>query len=225
MGRRREEASLRALARKVWGDSYYERFERQRAGRRHRLTAVAGIGVGGPLLLSALAMIAFSTAASAHTSAINISCTQVAFTYRSFPAGVSATAHESVKIDNNEVAQRDFVFIGPSSSDTIPISVGSGTHAVHVSVSWTFNGQPQGSTYGDQQLSYCAPSTTTTAPRTSTTTTTCPPTTTSTTVPATTTSTSTTSTTIPETTTSSTAPATTTSTSSTTTTSEQPTTT
>src|SRR3954453_16036753 len=198
MRRRREEASLRAFARKVWGDSYYERFERQRATRRHRVTAVAGLGVGGPLMLSALAMIAFSTAASAHTSTIRISCAQVTYAYQSFPAGVSAVAHESVKIDNIEVAQRDFMFVGPSSSDTIPISVGSGTHSVHASVAWTFNGQPQGSTYADQQLSYCAPSTTTTAPKTATTTTSCPPSTTSTTTPATTTSTSTTSPTVPE---------------------------
>ena len=104
MGRgARERAALRALARKVWGESYYEHHVRQRARRGQRLVALVGIGVGSPLLLSALVLAGFSTAASAHTSTINISCTQVEFVYDSFP-DVTATSHESVSIDGVEVA-------------------------------------------------------------------------------------------------------------------------
>jgi len=210
MGRKsREEAALRALARKVWGDSYYERHTATsgasgtRTSRRHHLTAIAGIGVGAPLLLSALGMVAFSTAASAHTSTIEISCTQVQFVYQNFEA-VLATAHESVSIDGVQVAQRDITFNGPSATDAIPITVPSGTHSVTANDEWFYSGQKQGQAYASASLSYCGPGPTTT--------TTCPPSST-TTAPATTTSTvpaTTTSTTEPETSTSTTVPETTT---------------
>lgn len=163
MGRgARERAALQALARRVWGDSYYEQHARQGVRRGQRLVALVGIGVGGPLLLSALVLAGFSTAASAHTSTINISCTQVEFVYESFP-DVTATSHESVMIDGVEVAQQDFTFEGPSATDVISISVGSGTHTVDADDHWSFDGQPQGQADASQELSNCATTSTTTA--------------------------------------------------------------
>jgi hypothetical protein len=193
MGRgARERDALRALARKVWGESYYEHQVRQRARRGQRLVALVGIGVGSPLLLTALVLAGFSTTASAHTSTINISCTQVEFVYDSFP-DVTATSHESVSIDGVEVATRDFTFEGPSATDVISISVGSGTHTVDAHDQWSFDGQPQGQADASQELSDCA-TTSTTMPKSSTTessTTTVPKT-------STTESTTTTSTTVPK---------------------------
>jgi len=168
MGRgARERAALRDLARKVWGDSYYERHVRTRARRGQRLLALVGIGIGSPLLLSALVLAGFSTAASAHTSTINISCTQVEFVYESFP-DTTATSHESVRIDDVEVAAKDFTFEGPSATDIISISVGSGTHTVAANDQWSFDGQPQGQADASQELSDCA-TTSTTMPKTSST--------------------------------------------------------
>jgi hypothetical protein len=234
----------------VWGESYFERHAASsgsRAPRRHRLTAIAGLGVGGPLLLSALVMVGFSTGASAHTSTINISCTQVQFVYKNFEAAV-ATAHESVTIDNVQAAQKDITFNGPSATDTITIFVGNGTHTVRANNQWFFNGKNQGHAYASQEVhcgsghtttTTCPPKTTTTKPKPTTTTTvkastttTAPSTTTSTIILPTTTTTvpETTTTTVPETTTTmatttTTVPETTTTTATTTTTVPETTTT
>jgi hypothetical protein len=170
MGRRaRERAALAALARKVWGDAFYEQHVRQRARRRQRADAMAVIAIGSSLLLSAFGLMLFSTAASAHSSTINISCTRVEFVYRDFPE-VTATSHESVVVDGIEVAQRDVTFEGPSAVDVIAISIGPGTHVVQASDEWVFNDSPQGSADEHQELSDCASTSTTTIPKTSTTT-------------------------------------------------------
>ena len=94
------------------------------------MQAAVGIGVGVPMLLTAALLSFFATAASAHVSSIDISCTGVQFSYDDFPTGTTATSHEVVSIDGVEVAERDFTFVGPSASDTILISVGFGTHSV-----------------------------------------------------------------------------------------------
>jgi hypothetical protein len=221
--RRREQAELEALARRVWGDGYYEHYMQSKPRRRFRLQrsrvqAVVGIGVGVPMLLTAALLSLFVTAASAHVSSIDISCTGVQFSYDDFPTGTTATSHEVVSIDGIEVAERDFTFVGPSASDTILISVGSGTHLVEANDAWTFDGRAQGSASDHQHLSYCSSTSTTTAPDTTSTSyphhetstsTTAPHSTTSTTkphnttssAPETTTSVPTTATTAPETTT------------------------
>jgi hypothetical protein len=221
--RRREQAELEALARRVWGDGYYEHYMQSKPRRRFRLQrsrvqAVVGIGVGVPMLLTAALLSLFVTAASAHVSSIDISCTGVQFSYDDFPTGTTATSHEVVSIDGVEVAERDFTFVGPSASDTILISVGSGTHLVEANDAWTFDGRAQGSASDHQHLSYCSSTSTTTAPDTTSTSyphhetstsTTAPHSTTSTTkphnttssAPETTTSVPTTATTAPESTT------------------------
>jgi hypothetical protein len=201
--RRREEAELEALARRVWGDGYYDEYMRSKPPRRFRLQgsrvqAAVGIGVGVPMLLTAAVLSLFVTAASAHVSSIDISCTAVRFTYDDFPSGTTATSHEVVSIDRAEVAERDFTFVGPSASDTISISVPFGTHRVEGNDAWTFDGRPQGSASDHQHLSYCSSTSTTTAPHTTSTTsphhhhpstsTTAPRSTTSTTSPRNTTS-------------------------------------
>jgi hypothetical protein len=204
MGRRaRERAALTALARKVWGDAFYEQHVRERARRRQRADAMAVIAIGSALLLSALGLMLFSTAASAHSSTINISCTRVEFVYRDFP-NVTATSHELVLIDGIQVAERDFTFEGPSAVDVITISIGPGTHVVQARDQWAFNDSPQGSADERQELSDCAsPSTTTsTSTSSSTSTTTLPKTSTSTSVTTAPTSTSTSTTTISRSTTS-----------------------
>src|SRR6185312_1621138 len=106
--------------------------------------AAAVTAVGGQLLLTALGLVLLSTAASAHTSTINIACAHVQFVYEHFPH-VTATAHESVVIDNVEVAQRDITFQGPGTTDIITISLGPGTHSVAANDHWAYNGSPQGS--------------------------------------------------------------------------------
>jgi hypothetical protein len=172
--RRREQAELEALARRVWGDGYYEHYMRSKSPRRFRLRgsrvqAAVGIGVGVPMLLTAALLSLFATAASAHVSSIDISCTGVQFAYDDFPTGTTATSHEVVSIDGVEIAARDFTFVGPSASDTILISVGFGTHRVDASDAWTFDGRQQGSASDHQHLSDCSPTSTTTAPDTTST--------------------------------------------------------
>jgi hypothetical protein len=208
--RRREQAELQALARRVWGDGYYEQYMQSKPPRRFRFRgsraqAAIGIGVGVPMLLTAALLSVFATAASAHVSSIDISCTGVQFSYDDFPTGTTATSHEVVSIDGAEVAERDFTFVGPAASDTILISVGFGTHLVEASDAWTFDGRSQGSASDHQHLSYCSSTSTTTAPGTTSTSSPHHETTTSSTKPH-----STTSTTTPHNTTSS-APETTTS--------------
>jgi hypothetical protein len=201
--RRREQAELEALARRVWGDGYYEHYMQSKPPRRFRLRgsriqAAVGIGVGVPVLLTAALLSLFATAASAHVSSIDISCTGVQFAYDDFPTGTTATSHEVVAIDGVEIAARDFTFVGPSATDTISISVGSGTHLVEANDEWTFDGRSQGSASDHQHLSDCSSTSTTTAPHTTSTSSPSHETTTSSTAPHSTTST----TTAPETTTS-----------------------
>ena len=237
--RRQEEAALSALARKVWGDSYYERYVGHSSGRRRRL----GVALAAPLLLSVLGIFAFSSAAFAHTSTISITCTQVSFEYHNFASGIPTTAHETVTVDGTEVAVVDFTFTGPSGSHTIPITIGTGSHTVVASTQWN-NGTEQGNATQSQNLNNCCPpkttttttyastttstsSSTTTTTVSDTTTTTEAPTTTTTEAPTTTTTApETTTTTVPENTTTTTeAPTTTTTEAPTTTTTEAPTTT
>jgi hypothetical protein len=182
MGRReREEAALETLARKVWGDSYYERYRREHGRRPRRLGAKASVVIGVQLLVGGLVLMLFPAAASAHSSTIDITCSHVRFNYVKFPS-VPVTSVEVVTIDSSEFATKTFAFNGPTATDTIPITVGNGMHTVVATDQWTFDGAVRGSANASLQLSDCGSTTTTT-------TTTVPGATTTTTVPGATTTT------------------------------------
>jgi hypothetical protein len=88
----------------------------------------------------AVAVALLAPSASAHVGRVtNISCTQVTFTYSSFPSGANST-HETVSIDGNQVVSKTFNFNGSSASDTVAINVGSGTHTVSAHADWTVQG-------------------------------------------------------------------------------------
>ncbi len=195
MSRRRQERSaLRELERRVWGEKTYQAHRDELRHNRQRRASFGALIVGGQLLLLALAMFVFVNPASAHTSQISITCTQVEFNYAEFPQ-TSVTAHESVVIDGVQGPKRDFQFTGPTAIDIITIAPGSGTHTVTATTNWTFFGQPQGSGTLTQEVSDCGPpettSTTTSSTSTTSTSTTVPPTSTTisseTTLPTTTT--------------------------------------
>jgi hypothetical protein len=152
---------LRALQRSVWGDRIYEQHASRRTRRQQRLSAVVVTAIGGQLVLTAVGLVLISSAASAHTSTINISCTEVEFVYRNFP-NVTATAHESVVINGIETASRDITFQGPETTDTVTIALGSGSNTVAASDHWAYKGKPQGSASATQTLTYCHSSSTTT---------------------------------------------------------------
>jgi len=203
MGRReREEAALKTLARKVWGDSYYERYMREHGRRPRRLGAKASVVIGVQLLVGGLVLMLFPAAASAHSSTIDITCSHVRFNYVKFPS-VPVTSVEVVTIDSSEFATKTFAFNGPTATDTIPITVGNGMHTVVATDQWTFDGAVRGSANASLQLSDCGSTTTTTVPGATTTTTVPGATTTTTTVPG---ATTTTTTTVPGATTTTTAP-------------------
>lgn len=76
--------------------------------------------------------------ASAHVGNATISCTAVQFSFSGFTSG--ATVNETVSVDNAVVATQTFTFSGSSGSNTVPISVGSGTHTVTAHADWTADG-------------------------------------------------------------------------------------
>lgn len=187
MRRRRERAALRELQRRVWGEnSYNAHVDELKRTRKRRANVLVILG-GAQLLLAALALAIFPTAASAHTSQITIGCTQVEFNYAEFPQ-TSVTAHESILIDGVQGPQRDFQFTGPTAVDIIMITVAAGAHTIDASTNWTFFGQPQGSAQLTQDVSDCTPETTSTSTTTSTMPTTSTTVAESTTVPTTSTS-------------------------------------
>jgi hypothetical protein len=207
MGQRRSErAALRELQRKVWGDRCYDLHLAELARGRQRRISLIAVTVGAYMLIFAVALFAFASSASAHTSEISISCTQVQFNYSQFPE-TAVVAHESITIDDEQGTQRDFHFTGPTATDVITIDLlAPGAHTVEATTNWSFFGQPQGSADQTQQLSDCAQSSTTSAsiPRTSTTIaeTTSVPTTTTTTTTSVPLNTTTTTASVPTTTTS-----------------------
>jgi len=115
---------------------------------RQVLAAAAGV-VG-----AAVMMVWWAVPASAHTAAITISCTNVTFTYSSFPKE-SVTATETVAVDGVIQVSKAFAFTGPSGSDTVGISVPGGTHTVTAKTSWTVDGGGHASL--SQQVSGCQP--------------------------------------------------------------------
>jgi len=114
---------------------------------RQVLAAAAGV-VG-----AAVMMVWWAVPASAHTAAITISCTNVTFTYSSFPKE-SVTATETVAVDGVIQVSKAFAFTGPSGSDTVGISVPGGTHTVTAKTSWTVDGGGHASL--SQQVSWSA---------------------------------------------------------------------
>ncbi len=198
--RKREQAELHNLNRLIWGAAVYDRHveqsKAQRAARRARRRSTASIVLGLTFLSAAGVLMLFSGAAFAHDSAIGISCTQVDFNYQNF-AGSSTTAHESITVDGGVPIARDFTFTGAQATDSVALSLGSGTHSVSANNSWD-SSDGGGSAQAHETLSDCAPpptSTSTTAPHPTTTTvapttSTTMGTTTTTTIPATTSTTS-----------------------------------
>src|SRR5436305_811888 len=137
--RRQERAALRALQRRVWGDAVYESHLADLTRRRQRRFGLVAIVAGAQLVVIAFALLMFANPASAHTSQITISCTQVQFNYSNFP-GSTATAHESIVIDGQQGPQRDFVFGSSSATDVITIGpLGPGTHMIDASTHWSFD--------------------------------------------------------------------------------------
>ena len=189
MGRRaRQRIRLRALQRTVWGEGLVHERDRLRIHRRRRFGALAVTGLGGQLLLTAFGIVMLSTPASAHTSTINISCTQVEFVFQNFP-DVTATAHETVVINGIPAASRDITFQGPGTTDTIAITLGPGSNTIEAADSWAYRHHERGSTDAVETLASCHPpstTTTSTVPATSTTS----PSSTSTSVPPTSSTTS-----------------------------------
>jgi hypothetical protein len=160
--RSQERAALRALQRRVWGNGYYEQHVVELARGRQRRVGLLGIAAGAQMMIVALALFVFPSAASAHTSQITITCTKVTFDYASFP-DVAVTAHESVVIDGQQGPSPDFEFTGPTATNSITIDLhGPQSHTVKATTNWTFSGQPQGSAELTQELDDCsAPSTST----------------------------------------------------------------
>jgi len=154
--RSQERAALRALQRRVWGNGYYEQHVVELARGRQRRVGLLGIAAGAQMLIVALALFVFPSAASAHTSEITITCAHVTFDYASFP-DTDVVAHESVVIDGQQGPERDFNFTGPTATDTITIDLhGPATHTVKATTNWTFSGQPQGSAELTQELDNCS---------------------------------------------------------------------
>src|SRR5882757_7135399 len=134
MGRRKSElAELDHLARKVWGDNAYQRVEQvraARAARRARIRDVTAIALGAPLIVLAAGLVLLPAAAYAHTSATDISCTEVDFHYQSF-GDASTTAHETITVDGSTVVERDFSVTSSDVTDAVALNLGAGTHVVH----------------------------------------------------------------------------------------------
>lgn len=170
--RKREAAELQSLNRMVWGDAVYDRHVREsaiaRAARRKRRAGAVPIVLGLQLLVAATVVLFLPQAAFAHTSAIEISCTQVNFNYQSFP-NESITAHESITVDSDSPLTRDFTFTGPQATDTVALTLGSGTHTVSTIDSWTSSDGP-GSAQAALTLSDCGPPPTTSTTQVATTT-------------------------------------------------------
>ena len=137
------DATAPRFKRAVWGEQTSSRVTRQRTRRRQRLAAVGVTGIGGQLVLTAIGLVLLSTAASAHTSTIDISCTQVEFVYQNFPH-VTATAHESVVVNGVEIATHDITFQGPGTTDTITIALGVGLEQRRGERSLVVQRQPAG---------------------------------------------------------------------------------
>jgi hypothetical protein len=165
MGRRKSElAELDHLARKVWGDNAYQRVEQvraARAARRARIRDVTAIALGAPLIVLAAGLVLLPAAAYAHTSAIDISCTEVDFHYQSF-GDASTTAHETIMVDGSTVVERDFTVTTSDVTDAVALSLGAGTHVVDANDSWSST-DGGGSAQAEQTLSDCAPGETTTS--------------------------------------------------------------
>ena len=93
------------------------------------------------LLASAAAIAAAALGAptaSAHVGQITITCTKVHFAYTSFTNG--AAVNESVTIDNQPFASKQFTFSGTSGSDNIVTNLSPGTHTVSAHADWTADG-------------------------------------------------------------------------------------
>ena len=163
MGRRKNElAELDQLAKRVWGEKAYQRVEQvraARAARRARLRDVTAIALGAPLIVLAAGLVLLPVTAYAHTSAIDISCTEVDFHYQSF-GDASTTAHETVTVDGRVAVERDFTFTTSDVTDAVALSPGAGTHVVRANDSWTST-DGGGSAQADQTLSDCTPGETT----------------------------------------------------------------
>lgn len=121
-----------------------------RRGERGKGLVKAGVAV--PLVLCAL--VAIAPSAWAHTGTASISCSGVTYSFSDFPNAPDNTVHETVLVDGVKAASASFTFNGPSGSNTVAISVGTGTNTVVAKARWDTNGV-SGSFQVSQQLSGC----------------------------------------------------------------------
>jgi hypothetical protein len=120
--------------------------------KRFPSTRILAAGVAAAALLVFAAPMA-----SAHTGTISIGCTEVDFSYQSFPSTGQNQIAQTVAIDGTTVASNTFDFTGSSATDTIPITVGPGTHTVTASATWSVDGG--GHAFASKQVSGCGPQT------------------------------------------------------------------
>jgi hypothetical protein len=81
------------------------------------------------LVIGAIGVVG-APAASAHSGTANLTCTSATFNYSGFSSG-SHQVQETIYIDGyNTLKQVTATFTGTSGSDTVPISVPSGTHSL-----------------------------------------------------------------------------------------------
>ncbi|HKY90403.1 MAG TPA: choice-of-anchor P family protein [Nevskiaceae bacterium] len=93
--------------------------------------------------------------ASAHSGRIAISCSEVTFTYTSFPNKPGNTVTETVTVDGATVSADTFEFDGSSGTHTVPLTLpDAGQHEVVARVEWNTNGAT-GSARAAQTLSGC----------------------------------------------------------------------
>ena len=105
-------------------------------------------------LLMVGALVVIAPAAWAHTGTASISCNGVGYSFSGFPNAPGNTVRETVLIDNVKVASQNFTFNGPFASNTVAISVGTGTNTVVAKARWDTNGAT-GSFQVTKSLSGC----------------------------------------------------------------------
>jgi hypothetical protein len=84
----------------------------------------------------AMAVLAATPVASAHTGSATITCDSVTFSFEQFK-DPTTVIHELVRIDGVLVESTDFTLTGASGSNTIQIDVPAGTHTVVARAEWS----------------------------------------------------------------------------------------
>jgi hypothetical protein len=92
------------------------------------------------VLLTFAGLVIVAPAAGAHIGGATISCTGVTYSFIFFPNVPGNVVNETVLVDQVQVASQVFTFNGSTGGDTVPITVGMGTHTVEVKGNWTADG-------------------------------------------------------------------------------------